>query len=35
MMPEGQLERLTPQEIRDLFAYLASSKQVPAATSGR
>jgi putative heme-binding domain-containing protein len=29
MMPEGQLERLTPQEIRDLFAYLASSKQVP------
>jgi putative heme-binding domain-containing protein len=31
MMPEGQLERLTPQEIRDLFAYLASSKQVPLA----
>ena len=24
MMPEGQLERLTPQEIRDLFAYLAA-----------
>jgi putative heme-binding domain-containing protein len=31
MMPEGQLERLAPQEIRDLFAYLASSKQVPLA----
>jgi len=29
MMPEGQLERLTPQEIRDLFAYLAASGQVP------
>jgi putative heme-binding domain-containing protein len=35
MMPEGQLERLTPQEIRDLFAYLAASKQVPAATAAR
>jgi putative heme-binding domain-containing protein len=30
MMPEGQLERLSPQEIRDLFAYLATSQQVPA-----
>jgi putative heme-binding domain-containing protein len=29
MMPEGQLERLSPQEVRDLFAYLASTKQVP------
>ncbi len=29
MMPEGQLERLTPQEVRDLFAYLAASRQVP------
>jgi putative heme-binding domain-containing protein len=29
MMPEGQLERLTPREIRDLFAYLAASQQVP------
>ena len=28
MMPEGQLERLTPQEVRDLFAYLAASRQV-------
>ena len=34
MMPEGQLERLNPQEIRDLFAYLAASGQValPAGT---
>jgi putative heme-binding domain-containing protein len=32
MMPEGQLENLSPQEIRDLFAYLASTSQVPAAT---
>jgi hypothetical protein len=28
MMPEGQLERLTPQEVRELFAYLAASRQV-------
>ncbi len=28
MMPEGQLESLTDQEIRDLFAYLASPRQV-------
>jgi putative heme-binding domain-containing protein len=28
MMPEGQLERLSPQEVRDLFAYLAASRQV-------
>ena len=26
MMPEGQLEPLTPQEIRDLFAYLATTR---------
>ncbi len=26
MMPEGQLEPLTPQEIRDLFAYLAATQ---------
>jgi putative membrane-bound dehydrogenase-like protein len=26
MMPEGQLDPLTPQEIRDLFAYLATTK---------
>jgi putative heme-binding domain-containing protein len=31
MMPEGQLELLSDQEIRDLFAYLASSSQVPVA----
>jgi hypothetical protein len=29
MMPEGQLEVLSDQEICDLFAYLASSDQVP------
>ncbi len=29
MMPEGQLENLSPQEVRDLFAYLASFSQVP------
>ncbi len=28
MMPEGLLERLSPQELRDLFAYLASKSQV-------
>jgi putative membrane-bound dehydrogenase-like protein len=28
MMPEGQLETLSEQEIRDLFAYLASPSQV-------
>jgi putative membrane-bound dehydrogenase-like protein len=33
MMPEGQLERLTPQEIRDLFAYLAAKQQVALGTS--
>jgi putative heme-binding domain-containing protein len=26
MMPEGQLDPLTPQEVRDLFAYLATTK---------
>ncbi len=29
MMPEGQLEPLTPQEIRDLFAYLAATRPAP------
>jgi putative heme-binding domain-containing protein len=28
MMPEGQLEKLTAEEMRDLFAYLMSQKQV-------
>jgi putative membrane-bound dehydrogenase-like protein len=31
IMPEGLLEPLSTQEIRDLFAYLASSSQVPLA----
>ena len=35
MMPEGQLERLTPQEVRDLFAYLAASRQVPVPDEAR
>lgn len=29
MMPEGQLERLTKEEVRDLIGYLATPKQVP------
>jgi putative heme-binding domain-containing protein len=29
MMPEGQLDKLTPEEVRDLVAYLASREQVP------
>jgi putative heme-binding domain-containing protein len=29
MMPEGQLDPLTPQEVRDLFAYLAASQPAP------
>jgi putative heme-binding domain-containing protein len=29
MMPEGQLEALTPQEVRDLFAYLAAPQVAP------
>ena len=29
MMPEGQLERLTKDEVRDLIGYLATPKQVP------
>ena len=35
MMPEGQLERLTDQEIRDLFAYLAAKAQVDAPATAR
>ena len=31
MMPEGLLELLSTREIRDLFAYLASTKQLPLA----
>jgi putative heme-binding domain-containing protein len=29
MMPEGIFDRLSPDEIRDLVAYLASPQQVP------
>jgi putative membrane-bound dehydrogenase-like protein len=29
MMPEGMFDRLSPEEIRDLVAYLASPEQVP------
>jgi putative membrane-bound dehydrogenase-like protein len=29
MMPEGQLEKMTPEELRDLVGYLASKTQVP------
>jgi putative heme-binding domain-containing protein len=29
MMPEGQLEKLKPEELRDLVAYLRSPQQVP------
>ena len=35
MMPEGQLESLSSQEIRDLFAYLAASQQVPVRAPAR
>jgi putative membrane-bound dehydrogenase-like protein len=35
MMPEGQLERLSPQEIRDLFAYLAAGAQVAVPVTSR
>jgi putative heme-binding domain-containing protein len=34
MMPEGLLDPLSPQEVRDLFAYLASTNQVPLPSSG-
>ena len=29
MMPEGQLEKLSFDELRDLVAYLRSPRQVP------
>lgn len=29
IMPEGQLDTLSPQEVKDLFAYLTSKTQVP------
>ena len=31
MMPEGLLEKLSDDEVRDLIAYLASKAQVPVA----
>jgi putative membrane-bound dehydrogenase-like protein len=34
MMPEGLLETLSTQEVRDLFAYLASTSQVSLAPAG-
>ena len=35
MMPEGLLEPLSTREIRDLFAYLASTKQLPLALDSK
>ena len=29
MMPEGIFDKLTPEEVRNLVAYLASKQQVP------
>jgi hypothetical protein len=33
-MPEGLLDPLSTQEVRDLFAYLASTSQVSLAPAG-
>jgi putative membrane-bound dehydrogenase-like protein len=35
MMPEGLLEPLSTREVRDLFAYLASTKQIPPASENK
>jgi putative heme-binding domain-containing protein len=35
MMPEGLLDPLSTREVRDLFAYLASVKQLPLAPDGK
>ena len=35
LMPDGLLDPLTPTEIRDLFAYLMSSSQVPLSSEAR
>ena len=35
MMPEGLLEPLSTQEIRDLFAYLAAARQIPLQSDGK
>jgi putative heme-binding domain-containing protein len=34
MMPEGMLDKLTNDEVRDLVAYLASPEQVPLPKTG-
>ena len=34
MMPEGQLEKMTTEELRDLVGYLASKTQVPLPAGG-
>jgi putative membrane-bound dehydrogenase-like protein len=35
LMPEGLLDKLTPQEVRDLVAYVAGANQVPAAKEAK
>jgi putative heme-binding domain-containing protein len=35
LMPEGLLDKLNSNEIRDLVAYLASANQVPAAKEAK
>ncbi|OAI45338.1 hypothetical protein AYO44_02735 [Planctomycetaceae bacterium SCGC AG-212-F19] len=35
LMPEGLLDKLSPQEIRDLVAYVAGANQVPAAKEAK
>jgi putative heme-binding domain-containing protein len=35
MMPEGLLDPLSPREVRDLFSYLGSTKQLPLAHDGK
>jgi putative membrane-bound dehydrogenase-like protein len=35
MMPEGLLDKLTPEEIRDLFAYLAAPGQIQPASESK
>ena len=35
MMPEGLLDPLSTREVRDLFAYLASTRQLPLPPDGK
>jgi putative heme-binding domain-containing protein len=35
LMPEGLLQQLSPDEVRDLFAYLTGPEQVPPASEKR